>query len=1103
MFPGTTIKINFQDFLTFIQLLRDNAFNITNKNFFITKFSIFFVNNNFDEIKSKINLNAKESKMIVMNQIELFDHNQKIIYSIHVFENTLMLASENDTTKFLSENQHIPILFLHKKGKIPVISKEINNDSIFQEENENLKNKFVIQQSNEIFRKIWSFIIPCITGYLIKKSYEKTKKDRTLNHIHDSNRITVKKEDFVVLRNLGIGSIFRVDLIYHLKRCELMAMKIPHFNDDEVPKLIKREKENYKKLNHIFLPKFFDTPEGENYLVMEFINGKTLNYIDRDKLSYNDAVTIVFELIVIFEYLHSKKLIYRDLKPNNIIIDENKNAVLIDFDRLISNNPDGEYTSNLGGLGSVFLAPEIHYGKISEKCDIYSLGMMIRYIMGKKALIGHFTRDHTICSIIQYSTNPEPEFRLDVIYTLFLFVADFYPLIHVNCISDIFVQIFSKYKNTESDPYIQYNIGVSYFLIPGILKNKEEAIPFLTLAANKNHPYAQYQLGVIFLEGKYISRDINKAIYYLTPAANGNIPEAQYHLGVIYYEGKYTSQDINKAIHYFTLAANQGFPQALFSLGTIYSEDKYFSQDIDKAIHYLTLAANQNIPEANLNIGVIYFEGKYISRDIDKAIHYFTLAANQNYPQAQYNLGVIYSEGKCISKDINKAIYFYTLAANNNFLSAQYNLGVIYSEGKFVQRDAQKALYYLTLAAKQNYSDAQNSLGIYYAEGKCVQRDIYKAIHYFSLAANQNHPQAQNSLGVIFYSDEKYGKQGFDKAIHYLSLAANQNHIEAQFNLGFLYYEGKFKSRDIQKAIHYFTLCANQRFSEAQYMLGNIYHKGKYISPDINKAIYYYTLAANQNHSKAQYYLGLMYYEGKYIERNIKKGILLVNLASINRFFPAHFVVGCLYHQGKYIDRDIEQAIHYYKEGSSFNDKYAKNNLAIIYKMGYKDKIPARTMNAIEYLKEAIHKKNDILAKYNLANIYIYDETIRDKIDDAIELLFNSIEFPHSYILLFIALLKKYGFKLNEIEKHITELNNKNPKSTLPPISDDLCRLGLNNDSTYKILYEIFKDDYLVYDPLHKIVCFSDFLMQNNKKGNQINVPNITNEFYEGFGIEI
>ncbi|KAK8892321.1 hypothetical protein M9Y10_029547 [Tritrichomonas musculus] len=713
MFPGTTIKINFQDFLTFIQLLRDNAFNITNKNFFITKFSIFFVNNNFDEIKSKINLNAKESKMIVMNQIELFDHNQKIIYSIHVFENTLMLASENDTNKFLSENQHIPVLFLHKKGKIPVISKEIINDSIFQEENQNLKNKFVIQQSNEIFRKIWSFIIPCITGYLIKKSYEKTKKDRTLNHIHDSNRITVKKEDFVVLRNLGIGSIFRVDLIYHLKRCELMAMKIPHFNDDEVPKLIKREKENYKKLNHIFLPKFFDTPEGENYLVMEFINGKTLNYIDRDKLSYNDAVTIVFELIVIFEYLHSKKLIYRDLKPNNIIIDENKNAVLIDFDRLISNNPDGEYTSNLGGLGS-------------EKC-----------------------------------------------------------------------------------------------------------------------------------------------------------------------------------------------------------------------------------------------------------------------------------------------------------------------------------------------------------------------------------------LGVIFYSDEKYGKQGFDKAIHYLSLAANQNHQEAQFNLGFLYYEGKFKSRDIQKAIHYFTLCANQRFSEAQYMLGNIYHKGKYILPDINKAIYYYTLAANQNHSKAQYYLGLMYYEGKYIERNIKKGILLVNLASINRFFPAHFVVGCLYHQGKYIDRDIEQAIHYYKEGSSFNDKYAKNNLAIIYKMGYKDKIPARTMNAIEYLKEAIHKKNDILAKYNLANIYIYDETIRDKIDDAIELLFNSIEFPHSYILLFIALLKKYGFKLNEIEKHITELNNKNPKSTLPPISDDLCRLGLNNDSTYKILYEIFKDNYLVYDPLHKIVCFSDFLMQNNKKGNQINVPNITNEFYEGFGIEI
>lgn len=78
------------------------------------------------------------------------------------------------------------------------------------------------------------------------------------------------------------------------------------------------------------MPKFYGASEKEKYLVMEFINGLTLGHIDKIQLNDEDVVIIIFELIVILEYLHSKKLIYRDLNLNNIMIDIFKNVVLID-----------------------------------------------------------------------------------------------------------------------------------------------------------------------------------------------------------------------------------------------------------------------------------------------------------------------------------------------------------------------------------------------------------------------------------------------------------------------------------------------------------------------------------------------------------------------------------------------------------------------------------------------------------------------------------------------------------------------------------------------------------------------------------------------------
>ena len=439
-------NVKLQNFLVFIKYLKDDMLVFKNDTIkrIIRSFDVEIINNYQDEIKSQINFNIKNSKIIVINQINLFDQNQNIIYSILALEKTLLILDENSFNKFLSNKQLNSVLFIEKIGNISAISKEIINDSTFQGENQKLIKEFMIYETNNTFREIWRSIVPCITGYLIKKAYEKTKKDRFLNQNQDSDKITIYRKDIVDIRTLGFGSFFRVHLIYHLERCELMAFKTQHINDDNAQRLQKRERDNFRKLKHPLLPKFYDSPEGENYLVMEFINGQTLNHIDKLKLNDNEVVTIIFELILIVEYLHSENMIYRDLKPNNIIIDEYKNVVLIDFDRLIENNQNEEHSTD---FGSFFIDPNIQSGRFTEKSDIHSLYLIIKYIINdKKMMASNPTLAEKILDLFHSFASTNSDMDEPVLELFFSFVQNFCFMIQLKNLLSISQQICDKHK---------------------------------------------------------------------------------------------------------------------------------------------------------------------------------------------------------------------------------------------------------------------------------------------------------------------------------------------------------------------------------------------------------------------------------------------------------------------------------------------------------------------------------------------------------------------------------------------------------------------------------------------------------------------------------
>ena len=699
---------------------------------------------------------------------------------------------------------------------------------------------------------------------------------------------------------------------------------------------------------------------------------------------------------------------------------------------------------------------------------------------------------------------------------------------------------YYKLAANQNDPEAQYNLGYIYYEDKYVSRDINKAIHYLTLASDQDNCIAQKVLGDIYISGKSIPRDIDKSIHYYTLASSQGNVVAQYSLGFIYYN----SGDIKKALHYFLLAANQNHNESLFVLGMSYYYGKYVPQDIDKGLHYLSLAANGNFSLAQYNLGYIYHKGEHVRTDINKAIFYYKLAANQNHANAQNELGLIYLN---IQFDINKAIHYLSLAANRNISSAQYDLGLIYYKDKYVSRDINKAIHYFTLAAKQNDISSQFCLGTIYYENKYVSRDINKAIHYFTLTAYQNEINSQYILGKIYYNGT-YIARDVNKAIYFLTLAANQNDSESLNMLGNIYYGGEYIPQDINKAIHYYTLAANQNNSNALNMLGNIYSEGKYIPQDINKAIHYLTLAANLNNYHAQLLLGTLYYNGDHVPCDKNKGIHYITLAANqNKSYPNCFLgiaylfdesvqdinkgikyiqysaylncreaqkyLGDFYFEGKYMKRDIRESIRLYKEASCFNDKYAKNNLGVIYSSGI-DGIPKNTCLAKEYFNEAIRQSGDIISMFNLSNILLDEEENEinerkiPKNKEYFKLLIESSikDFNPSMTLLCFLLIQKYApismeNVFNELKHHYNV--------SLEFVTDiyQYCeRLLLRYDENEEEFLEDFynvRNTYLLYilNDIKSLQTIDENLQQMAKEESKL--ANINDFFYEGFGYDL
>ena len=151
------------------------------------------------------------------------------------------------------------------------------------------------------------------------------------------------------------------------------------------------------KRNNTNIPKLYNTFEDNSnrYLLFEHIQGQNLkDYIEAQKqpLNENIVIHILKEMLKTLIFLHDEcYIMHRNVKPSNIIIDEKNNIKLIGFhfSAYLKNNNHVLVSGKSPRGARDYVAPEILFGNpqtldFDYKCDIFSLGYSIYYLMNKE-----------------------------------------------------------------------------------------------------------------------------------------------------------------------------------------------------------------------------------------------------------------------------------------------------------------------------------------------------------------------------------------------------------------------------------------------------------------------------------------------------------------------------------------------------------------------------------------------------------------------------------------------------------------------------------------------------------------------------------------------
>lgn len=289
---------------------------------------------------------------------------------------------------------------------------------------------------------------------------------------------------YKILSEIGHGGMSVVYMAINEKANKTWAIKEVRkdgkMDFNTVRQGLMAEIETLKKLKHPNLPSIVDVIEDEDsfIIVMDYIEGRSLDKIIEENGAQPEAFVVEWakQLCDVFGYLHSRTpaIIYRDMKPANVMLKPDGNIMVIDFGTAKNYEIDLGETRGIGTIG--YAAPEQYIGsglgRTDARTDIYCLGITMYHLLTNidpcKNLINdksiravNSALSHGLDAIIQKCTQYQPEDRYQTCAELMYDLENY----------EILEPLYKKKQKRKLGAFFATVILAVVFAISGIVLN--------------------------------------------------------------------------------------------------------------------------------------------------------------------------------------------------------------------------------------------------------------------------------------------------------------------------------------------------------------------------------------------------------------------------------------------------------------------------------------------------------------------------------------------------------------------------------------------------------------------------------------------------------
>lgn len=520
-------------------------------------------------------------------------------------------------------------------------------------------------------------------------------------------------------------------------------------------------------------------------ILLEYMSNGSLeqNLEHSRKSSFNEIFKhkkyiIVYGLARVMEFLHSKGVFHRDLKPGNILLDDNLYPRLCDFGlSLIVNNKKNKRKGKIGTIK--YMAPEIIKEKDcnTSSVDVYSFSLIAyelltgkdffnldKYIKVQNKLLNDVIKgvrpdlsiinDEEILVFFQRCWSGEPSERptfSEICETLLkkkfqlAYEADELEILKFNYWFNDNLEgskcNLQSMQQAESQENIELMVEYAnrLYLGIGVPSNKDEAFRLFKKGIDHKNINAMYYLGHYLTESNI----------YLKNAADLGHKKA-----IIEYGKRLYDEKNKNAVFYIKKSIDLGNDEGMFLFGMMLLLGKRIKMNKKEASEYFQLAADHGNVKAMFEFAHMLHYGDGIDINYEKASEYYKMAAFYGNVKSITNLGLMLKDGK-LPVDLKESAFYLKKAANLGDYDAMYHYGnllcvmALIGECEYeteTEKNYKKAAKYFKAAADAGNIEAGVRYGALYTKKLIYTDDYEEPIKYLRDAAYKG-----NNNGIVEY----------------------------------------------------------------------------------------------------------------------------------------------------------------------------------------------------------------------------------------------------------------------------------------------------------------------------------------------------------------